>query len=169
MGVKYFESLPRIWAYLGSNSAFLALGRKPAGGWQIHGHTCWVQVGGLITGWKKKWYGESVQLLLCDEALVHNVPPAWRHWGVTVILVNSQSSATSYLISMQTCAHIPKSLKGACCDISSWNWIAIFIAVHTDIIMLYCLRDNSQSAKDFHRGNVSTAGVHILPIILHTT
>lgn len=107
MGLKYFVCLPQMSAYLGRNSTFLAPGPKPAGGWD----TCWVRVGGLITGWQK-WYSESVQLLQLNEK---------RHWWTMCLLPENTkesvwlySKATLDLISIQT--FTPKSLGWGCCD-----------------------------------------------------
>lgn len=93
-GWNVFTCEPTWWAIL----PFFAHGQKPAGGWHIYGHTCWVRVGGLITGWQKIkmiWWIMAVVTTQWDEARVYSVPSAWRRWGVAVILFKSHSSASS--------------------------------------------------------------------------
>lgn len=52
--VPLFDILPHMSAYRRrSVSVFSPPRPAPAGGLYIHRHTCWVRVGGLITGWKK--------------------------------------------------------------------------------------------------------------------
>lgn len=126
--------------YHGSISAFLAPWLKPAGGWYIHRHTCWVGVGGLITGWKKIiWWIRAVVTTEWEEALLYNVPPAWRHWEFTVILSKSHSRATSS--TSLACRH-------ALTYPEAWSEPVVTflreITVHIGIIILYRLQDNNK-------------------------
>lgn len=168
MGVKYFVRVHQICAYLGSNSAFLAPGPKPAGGWHIHGHTCWVRGGGLITGWKK-WYGDSVQLLQLNQK---------RPWCTMCLLPEDTEeslwfySIVSYkldLISIQTCTHIPKSLGWACCDFPSWNWIAIHYCTYWHHNSILSSGQLTEPQIVSMRKCKHSRCPHHVPIILHAT
>lgn len=94
MEVKHFAILPLTHTAIEGPQSFLDPG---ASRWVIHPETNLLGKSGRLNQRLKRmeWWIRAVVTNEWEEALLYDVPHAWRHWGVTVIFSESHNSAIS--------------------------------------------------------------------------